>query len=135
MQDGGVAGGGPHLLQQLHELNSQGEVHSHSFSLHYLFYFSLFVFALFLLNSAEVRAGSNHGKDEARVELSAGSGARKVPQPQAEGRDQDDGDRQHRCEGKLDRFVLCFCIILTLSLSRCSVAPLPSSNTSSSWRA
>ena len=49
MQDGGVAGGGPHLLQQLHELNSQGEVHSHSFSLHYLFYFSLFVFALFIL--------------------------------------------------------------------------------------
>ena len=87
------------------------------------------------LVSAEVRAGSNHGKDEARVELPAGSGARKVPQPQAEGRDQDDGDRQHRCEGKLDRFVLCFCIILTLSLSRCSVAPLPSSNTSSSWRA
>ena len=69
------------------------------------------------------------------MELPAGSGARKVPQPQAEGRDQDDGDRQHRCEGKLDRFVLCFCIILTLSLSRCSVAPLPSSNTSSSWRA
>ena len=49
------------------------------------------------------------GAGQARVELPAASGAKKVPQPQAEGRDQDDGGRQPWCKGFLSYLVFFFC--------------------------